>query len=407
MESFVIHGGKRLIGKISVSGSKNAALPIIFASLIMPGESVIRSVPDIGDVRIALELISELGADVKRCGNEVRIKCDNLHYTPPRDELTRMIRASTYLLGACLGRFRKFRLSAFGGCAFDKRPIDMHLYAAERLGADICGDEIGADKLASGDIRFAKPSVGASINALIMASSVGGVSRIFGYAKEPHVMNLIDFLRSSGVCIEIYPDRLEVSGVPRSGGTVTVIPDMIEAGTYLSLSLATHSDISVVGACESEMSSFLDSVRVSGVGISRSDGGISLLGSPKHPISVETLPHPGYPTDLQPVIVPVMATGAGGTVRERVWLNRFSYLDSLALFGLNFTAGDGYAVIRPSRFHPAVADAPDLRGGAALIIAALAAEGVSVVSNARAVMRGYENLVGKLSSVGADIYLDQ
>ncbi len=406
MKKIIIYGGEPLDGEVRISGSKNAALPLIFASVMLPGESVLRSVPDIGDVRVALDIIKELGAVVSREGDELRINTENLSYVPPRDELTRKIRASTYLLGACLAKFGRSKISDFGGCSFDARPIDMHLYALKSFGANLDGDELLVNKPKKSDIYFEKVSVGASINALIMASSIPGKSRIYGYAREPHVMSLVEFLKSAGVEIKVYCDRLEVCGEPTSGGVASVIPDMIEAGTYIAASIVSDSHLKIRGVNVQHLSSFIEPIRHSGVEIIEHGDSLEVFGKPTKPISIETAPYPGFPTDLQPIIAPVMALGAGGMIKECIWKNRFSYLQELSLFGIQSFTDEQRAHILPSNVKPAVAKAPDLRGGAALVLSALAAKGESVIMSAETLMRGYENLTEKLSSLGARIYVD-
>lgn len=403
MKKFIISGGNKLKGEVEVSGSKNAALPLIFASLAIPGESILKNVPDIGDVSCAVEIIRELGAVVERQGAELRIITEKLSYVPPRDELTRKIRASTYLLGACLARFGRSKISDFGGCSFDKRPIDLHLFALECLGAEIRGDNITLDKGRAADIHFPRVSVGASINALITASSLEGKTRIYGYAKEPHVVALVDFLRSAGVLIEEYSDRLEVSGAAKGGGCATVIPDMIEAGTYLAAATVTDSELFVRGADAEHLTSFIKPLQSAGVEITQHGEGLYIKGKPQKPILIETAPYPGFPTDLQPIIAPALAFSFGGEIRESIWNKRFSYLNELRHFGVKSSIDGNCARIFPSKPNAAIAKAPDLRGGAALILSALAAKGDSVVYSAETVLRGYEKLAEKLSSIGAVI----
>lgn len=405
MKKYVIYGGEPLEGEVRISGSKNAALPLIFSSIVLPGESILRSVPDIGDVRVALDIIKELGAVVCRVGDELRINTENVRYVPPRDELTRKIRASTYLLGACLARFGCSKISDFGGCSFDARPIDMHLSALGSFGAKLSGDELSVENPKASDIYFEKVSVGASINALIMASSVPGVSRIYGFAREPHVMSLVEFFKSAGVEIKVYDDRLEVCGEPTSGGVASVIPDMIEAGTYIAASIVTGSNLKIKGVNAQHLSSFIEPISRSGVRIIEHGDCLEVFGKPTKPIYVKTAPYPGFPTDLQPIIAPVLALGAGGMINECIWKNRFSYLEPLTLFGIRSFVNEQCARILPSHLKPAVVKAPDLRGGAALVLSALAARGESVIMSAETLMRGYENLTEKLSSLGARIYV--
>ena len=405
MKEIIISGGKSLSGRIEPSGSKNAALPIIFATIAAPGISYISNVSDIGDTAVAVKILECFGAKVKRVGNITEINTENLEYVLPSRELTRKIRASSYLIGACLARFGKFHLSEFGGCSFCNRPIDMHLYAAEKLGAEYNRGEISAKKLVGAKIDFEKQSVGATINSLIMATAAEGETVLFGVAKEPHVRALVEFLVSAGADITENEDSFIVKKSNLHGGSVKVIPDMIEAGTYLLLGPMTEGSVTVTGAAALELESFLEPLSLSGVSVSYDGEDITLSGTPKRPISIKTAPHPGYPTDLQPQIAPLMAKYFGGRIEECVWQNRFSYLDSLMCFGVMSERNTERALIRPSIIHSSTAAAPDLRGGAALAICALAARGESKIKNADMILRGYSDFESKLKSLGANIKL--
>ncbi len=403
MSKLYVKGGKRLRGSVTPSGSKNAALPIIFATLITKGTSVIHGVPDISDVRTSLDIIRSFGAVCTLNGGTLYINTDNLEYTRPKATLTSKIRASSYLLGACLSRFGIAHLCAFGGCNFENRPIDMHLYAASRLGAYEDGDKIRAKALTGADIYFNKISVGATVNALLMSATATGKSRIYSYAHEPHVHTLIDFLRSAGADIRILPGYIEIEGRELSSGCVRINPDMIEAGTYFALSLATDSDIRVYDISYAELSPFFDAVTGCGAQLTVTDKFVKISGELTTPCEIITSPYPGFPTDLQPQMAPLMARFLGGVITERVWLGRFGYLAELYKFGVSFERCGSTAYIRPSVIRSARASAPDLRGGAALLLCALSAEGESVIENSDVIDRGYENIVEKLSSLGAEI----
>ena len=248
MGQFIINGGRRLNGEICVSGSKNAALPLIFASISVPGTSTFTNVPDISDVDIAFDILREMGAVVRLDDSTAVIDTQNITCCLPSEEYVSKIRASSYLIGACLARFGRAEIQRFGGCNFDSRPIDMHISAALALGARIEGNELVAERLSGADIRFEKISVGATVNAIIMTASAQGRSRIYGYAREPHVISLIDYLRTAGAEIHLCDEYIEVFGASLSGANAKIIPDMIEAGSYLALSLMTESDLRVCGA---------------------------------------------------------------------------------------------------------------------------------------------------------------
>ena len=403
MAYFLINGGKTLSGEISVSGSKNAALPIIFASFAMGGVSSVTNVPDISDVSVALGLLEELGAVITRCGKTLVIDARSSVYKEPNEKLVKKIRASSYLIGAMLVRFGKAPIQAFGGCNFGTRPIDMHLYAAERLGAKRDSDFVFAEKLCGNDIYFDKASVGATINALIMASGAHGVTRIYGYAREPHVFSLVRFLSTSGIKVCKTFEYIEVEGGAGIGGKIALIPDMIEAGTYIALSLLLNSELLIKDSDPKHLSSFFSVLKKAGAEFKINEDGIIPYGKITAPIDIETRPYPGFPTDLQPLIAPLMAKFHGGTVTERVFRGRFAYLDELKAFGVKSENDGDMAKIYSSEIKCANAYAPDLRGGAALVLTALSAEGESVINNADLVFRGYENFVEKIRSLGGKI----
>lgn len=403
MGKFVINGNRALSGSIVVSGSKNAALPLIFATLITCGVSRLRNVPEISDVNVAIELISSLGADVKRCEGDLIIDTRSLNYVRPSDILVSKIRASSYLLGANLARFGICHLQSFGGCNFDSRPIDMHIDVMTSLGAEKIGCSFVAKKLVGATIIFDKVSVGATVNALLLASVSVGKSRIFGYAKEPHVISLVDFLKSAGADITVYEDRIEVVGNVLHGAEATVIPDMVEAGTYIALSLLTESNIKINGVVPQHLSSFFDTLGRSGALFSFENGWTEVRCGISDFLNVVTEPYPGFPTDLQPQMAPLLARFSGGKITEKVWKRRFGYLSELKKFGVKYELCDSSAIIRPSSFHSAHANAPDLRGGAAVLMCALLSKGESIITSAEIIKRGYSDIVKKLRFIGADI----
>ena len=403
MGQFVINGGKALAGEIEVGGSKNAALPMIFSCILVDGITVLKNVPEIGDVDVAYDILRSLGAKIAYRNDSVVIDTTQLRYAVPNEELVSKIRASSYLLGATLGRFGIAKIQRFGGCNFDNRPIDMHLYAACSLGAEIKNGFLVAPRLLAADIVFDKISVGATVNALMMTVSSKGVSRIFGYAKEPHVISLIDFFRSCGVKIELTEQCITVYGMQPGPCQATVIPDMIEAGTYIALSLLLNSELKIKGALFCHLESFLMPFVESGAVLEYDDNTIIASAQITEPVDIITAPYPEYPTDLHPQTVPLLANSCGGKIVEGVWKNRFGYLSELRKFGIQYELGDGTASIKKSVIIPARVVAPDLRGGAALVLAALFANGESVIENSELIKRGYANITKKLSGIGADI----
>lgn len=407
MKRIIVKGPARLVGEVSVSGSKNAALPIIFASVVTRGISEIRCLPDIGDVRVALEIICSFGARVTRWGDVTYIDTRELAYRAPDEALVAKIRASTYLIGACLARFGECRLTSFGGCNFAKRPIDMHLDACRALGANVSEHRVTVKSLLGSEISFNKQSVGATVNSIILAVTAEGKTRIRGFATEPHIDALIDFLISAGASIERTDNDLIIKGRELGGGKITIIGDMIEAGTYLAASLITGGEVRVKNCPIGNMDAFLDSLTALGARNSINDDCLTsrLSGSGKY-ISVTAAPYPDFPTDLQPIIAPLMAKYAGGDITDTVWQTRFGYLDTLAAFGVDSIVLRNHARIASSTIRPAVVTAPDLRGGAACLLCALATDGISEIYSAEIILRGYENLVEKLCTLGAKLQIE-
>lgn len=403
MAGFVINGGRQLFGEISVGGSKNAALPIIFACIAVRGVSRLSNIPDISDVEVAFNILRGFGAEISRRGDFVTVDTKELEYTVPDEASVSKIRASSYLIGACLARFGKAKIQRFGGCNFDNRPIDMHLSAAERLGATVTHDEIFAERLRGSDIYFDKVSVGATVNALLLSSSAIGKSRIFGYAREPHVIALVKFLQDAGAEIHLCDEYIEVIGARLTSASAAVITDMIEAGTYFALSLATGSSLSVKGADRCQLDSYLDVLVHSGAVVDFEGSSIRAYGKITDPPDILTAPYPAFPTDLQPQTAALLAATSGGRIREGVWHNRFGYLSEFSKFGVKYRLSAGMAYIESSKIVSATATAPDLRGGAALMILALTASGESRIFGSEIIKRGYSDIVNKLLSVGADI----
>lgn len=405
MATITVKGGEALGGRVTVSGSKNAVLPIIFASLLTKGESVIRRVPDIGDVRVATGIIESLGARCERSGDTLLINTERLTFRRPNDNLVSQIRASTYLLGASLARFGIAAIQSFGGCDFCKRPIDLHLLACRAFGADVRGDGIFSHGLRGASIRFSKASVGATVNAILLAATAHGSSRIENFAREPHIFNLIDYLRSAGADIQVLENVIIIHGRELHGGDATIDGDPIEAGTYAALSAITGGNITVLGVSYSALESYLAPLLEVGAQLD-TDGGITLRTLPKEHTSIVAEPYPGFPTDLQPIAAPILACARGGTIEDRVWQGRFGYLAALAPFGVRYRAYPTGSEIFPSELRAADTIAPDLRGGAAALLIALAAVGESRIRSSEIIARGYENIEKKLRTLGAEIRID-
>lgn len=408
MQKIIVSGGKPLVGNIRVSGSKNAVLPLIFASLLAPGVTVLNNVPKIGDVDVAIRIISELGARVSRNADRLIIDATDLTYSSPNPDLISKIRASTYLMGATLARFGIAEPGNFGGCNFSPRPIDYHLAIAGAMGAKMTGNKLTAKKLHGAKIYLPKPSVGATVNAAIMASTAVGETEVFGYAKEPHVLSVIAFLSAMGARIAISESSIKIIGTPLHPTEFTVIGDMIEAGSYLVAALMTEGKVTVSGIDPSELVSFLDATSAMGYHPELIASSVTVDSSKsdnlKKSVKINASPYPGFPTDLQPLMAPLLSR-SGGIIADSVWPERFGYLASLGKMGLGYTLEQGSAKIEKSRLTSAAVRAPDLRGGMALLIAALACEGRSEIHSPEIILRGYDKLIEKLVSAGADIKL--
>ena len=407
MKKIVVEGGHALNGEIKVSGSKNAALPIIFSCILINGTSKIKNLPDIGDVRVALRIISDLGAVVERLSDVTYIDTTNLTYKRPSEEQVSKIRASTYLMGACLKRFGKCHILPFGGCDFSHRPIDMHLSACLSLGGVLSSDLLIAKKLVGAEIIFDKPSVGATVNAILLSASAEGDSIIRGCAIETHIDALIDFINSAGGDVKRRGTDIFVKGRELCGGEISIIADMIEAGSYLAAGLMCGGEVKVFGCKSDEMTSVLDRIHNLGAQTAQ-DQDFLRVSRPSRAnyLALTAEPYPGFPTDLQPIFAPLMALYSGGEISDLVWPTRFKYLDSLSAFGVASSVKDGRAEIYKSTIHSGRVASPDLRGGFACLLAALFARGRSEIYSAELILRGYEKLEEKLSTIGARIKIE-
>ena len=407
MRRITVNGAIPLVGEVKVSGSKNAALPIIFACITARGISEIKGLPDIGDVRVSLKILEKFGAQIRREGDFTYIDTEHLVYTVPDPSLISNIRASTYLIGSCLSRFGKCHILPYGGCNFSQRPIDMHIDACTTLGAAIEGDKITAKRLCGAKIHFNKKSVGATVNALLLSATAYGDTVIEGAASEPHIDALVDFLRSAGANISRQGDSFFVKGSELHGGKIAVIGDMIEAGSYLAAGLITDGRVRVTSCPVSHMDSILHFLRTLGAKIAHSEDTVEVEMTDKCSFTTVTAsPYPGFPTDLQPIVAPLMAKFSGGRICDTVWRERFGYLQSLSSFGVNYSLSDFCATVGKSKIVPSTATSPDLRGGMACLLCALSAEGKSEIYSADVILRGYENLTSKLCAIGAEIKIE-
>ena len=403
MEQYVIRGGNPLVGEVEIGGAKNAALAILTAATMTDETVLIENLPDVSDINVLLEAIAEIGATVDRIDRHtVRINAATIGDLSVDYEYIKKIRASYYLLGALLGKYKRAEVPLPGGCNIGSRPIDQHLKGFRALGAEVSirhgAIVASAADLHGSHIFLDMVSVGATINIMMAASMARGNTTIENAAKEPHVVDVANFLNSMGANIKgAGTDVIRIKGVDTLHGTsYAVVPDMIEAGTYMFAAAATKGDVLIKNVIPKEIGcdveEFDDSIRVSAS---------KRLGR----THVKTQPYPGYPTDMQPQIAVTLALANGTSiVTESIFENRFKYADELARMGACIKVEGNTAIIDGvEKFTGAEVSAPDLRAGAALVIAGLAAEGVTVVDDIVYILRGYEDFDGKLRGLGAEI----
>ena len=417
MEKYVIRGGRQLHGEIEVSGAKNAAVAIIPAALMVDGVCRLENIPQISDADMLLTILEHLGARVRTVNKStVEIDCTDVRYTDAPYDLMRKIRASYYLIGAMLGRFGAAKTTMPGGCNLGARPIDQHIKGMEALGAEVevAGGFVYAstpDGLLHGSrIYLDKVSVGATMNIILAASLARGRTVIEKCAKEPHIVDLANFLNSMGADVRgAGTDSIKVNGVERlHGGSYTIIPDQIEAGTYMVACAAAGGEVKIKNVIPRHLESISAKLREMGVVIIEGEDSVVVKSSGKlRRVNVKTMPYPGFPTDMQPQVATALCLASGTSViTEGIYDNRFKYTNELRKMGAQIQVDGRTAVIEGvERLTGAPVAACDLRAGAAMVIAGLCAEGTTYVEDIHYIERGYENFVGKLRSLGADIAL--
>ena len=415
MDKFVIRGGKPLFGEVTVSGAKNAAVAIIPAAVMVDGVCRIENIPMVSDVLIQLEILRELGCGVRVLNKDtVEIDATTLNTSSAVSDLNRKMRASYYLIGAFLGRFGKAEVAMPGGCNFGGvRPIDQHMKGFEALGAKmeirngiVCAD--GSQGLRGANIYLDVASVGATVNIMLAACLAEGQTIIENAAKEPHIVDLANFLNSMGADIMgAGTDVIKIRGVSGlTGGFYSIIPDQIEAGTYMAAVAAAGGSVLVKNVIPKHMDCITAKLEEMGCEISEEDDNIRVTRSgPTHKIQVKTMYYPGFPTDMQPQLAAALCLAEGtSVVTEGVWENRFRYSDELRRMGAHIQVDGKVAVIEGvEKLTGAPVRASDLRAGAALVIAGLAAEGTTEIEEIGYIERGYEDIVEKLRKLGADI----
>ena len=418
MTKYLIHGGNPLHGTIHISGAKNAAVAIIPAALLVDGVCRIENVPQISDVTLILQILRELGADVRMINRTtLEVDCSHIRNRQVPYELARKIRASYYLVGALLSRFGWAEVPLPGGCDLGGRPVDQHIKGFVSMGADV---EVrnglidarvpNGARLSGGQVYLDIVSVGATMNIMLAATLASGMTVIENAAKEPHIVDLANFLNSMGADIRgAGTDVIKIHGVARlRGGTYSIIPDQIEAGTYMAAVAAAGGDVLIRNVIPKHLDCITAKLVEMGVEVEELDDALRLRREgPMGRVNVKTMPYPGFPTDMQPQIAAALCVAQGTSVlTEGVWDNRYRYVDEFRRMGARIQVDGKVAVIEGvDHLTGAPIHACDLRAGAAMVIAGLAAQGVTEIDGIHHIERGYETIVEKLANLGADIQI--
>lgn len=413
MEQYIIKGGTPLVGEVQIGGAKNAALAILAAAIMTDETVTIDNLPDVNDINVLLEAMSGIGATIQRIDRHtVKISGSGVRDFSIEYDYIKKIRASYYLLGALLGKYNKAEVALPGGCNIGSRPIDQHLKGFKAIGADVIiehGKIIAeAEQLKGTHLYFDVVSVGATINVMMAAAMAEGTTIMENVAKEPHVVDVANFLNSMGANIRgAGTDVIKIKGVPKLHKTeYSIIPDQIEAGTFMMAAAATRGDVTVMNVIPKHLEATTAKLVEIGCEVEEFDDAVRVVskGRLKH-TQVKTLPYPGFPTDMQPQMGVTLALCSGtSTITESIFENRFKYLDELARMGANIKVEGNSATIEGvEKFSGARVSAPDLRAGAALCIAGLAAEGITIVDDIVYIQRGYERFEEKLRSLGGVI----
>lgn len=414
MEKIIINGGKELHGDVYIHGMKNAALPIIFATILTADKCVIENVPNVSDITMSFEILSAMGAKITHLDSST-VEIDTTELSggsSPFDKVSRM-RGSTYLLGAELARFRKSKVGFPGGCNFGKRPIDMHIKGFEALGATVSQDDNyvyaeASEGLRGNSIYFDIVSVGATVNLMLAATLADGLTIIENAAKEPHIVDLANFLNTCGANIKgAGTGIIKIQGVEKLHGcTYDIIPDMIEAGTYMTAVAATGGEVCIRNVIPKHLEIISAKLVEMGVEINVFDDYLTVCSNGQlKPTNIQTLPYPGFPTDMHPQFSTLLSVANGvSTVSETIWKNRFKYVHELEKMGASVEVNEPNATFTGvEKLHGAQVRSVDLRAGAAIVIAGLIAEGTTEVIDISTIERGYLDIVGKLRDLGADI----
>lgn len=413
MEQYIIKGGVPLVGEVEIAGAKNAALPILSAAIMADETVTLENLPDVNDINVLIESIEKIGAYVERVNRHtVKINGSTIRNCSVDYDSIKKIRASYYLLGALLGKYQEAEVPLPGGCNIGSRPIDQHLKGFRAIGADVSishGTIIArAENMHGAHIFLDVVSVGATINIMMAASHAVGKTIIENAAKEPHVVDAANFLNSMGADIRgAGTDIIRINGVRAFHGcTYSIVPDMIEAGTYMFAAAATRGDVVVKNVIPKHLEAMTAKLSELGCEIEEGDDSVRVVATKRlNRTHVKTLPYPGYPTDMQPQIGALLSLARGTSiVTESIFENRFKYVDELARMGASIKVEGNTAIIDGvEQLTGARVSSPDLRAGAALVIAGLAAEGFTIVDDIVFIQRGYEDFDGKLRALGAEI----
>lgn len=413
MEQYIIKGGNPLVGEVEIGGAKNAALAILAAGIMTDETVCIDNLPDVNDVNVLLEAIRGIGAGLQRVDRHTaKINGGTVNDLCIEYDYIKKIRASYYFLGALLGKYGKAEVALPGGCNIGSRPIDLHIKGFEALGAEVTVSYgtilVEAEKLRGAHVYFDKVSVGATINVMMAATMAEGKTTLENAAKEPHVVDVANFLNSMGANIRgAGTDVIRIKGVEKLHGTeYSVIPDQIEAGTFMYAAAATMGDVTVKNVVPKHLEATTAKLLDIGCEIQEFDDAVRVVASKRlKSTHITTLPYPGFPTDMQPQMGVVLGLAGGtSTITESLFENRFKYLDELARMGANIKVeGNTAVIVGVEGYTGARVSAPDLRAGAALVIAGLAGDGITIVDDIVYIQRGYEHFESKLKEIGAVI----
>ncbi len=421
MDKIIINGGNKLYGDVYINGMKNAALPIIFATILTADKCTLENIPRVSDITMAFEILRSMGATVNYTDSTtVEIDTSNLEGSCSPKDLVMRMRGSTYLLGAELARFHSSKVAFPGGCNFGARPIDMHIKGFEALGANVSQDEENVyaeapEGLKGSSIYFDTVSVGATVNIMLAATLAEGQTVIENAAREPHIVDLANFLNTCGADIKgAGTGIIKINGVKSlQGRTYDIIPDMIEAGTYMTAVAATGGEVNIRNVIPKHLEIISTKLVEMGVEIETYDDYLTVRSNGVlKPTNIQTLPYPGFPTDMHPQFGALLCIAEGeSTVYETIWKNRFRYALELEKMGASVMINEPFAAFKGvKKLRGAIVSSVDLRGGAALVVAGLVAEGTTEITNISTIERGYLDIVGKLRELGADIskiYIDE